>query len=119
MKNIWRNVLIIASEQTASALVQHHQAGGVRGANAFVGVIDSSAGIQIEMVAMNQDRAVGSIMRPNARLGGKVEAPQDSRTGILAYLSEASLRLAFVLQAQHLSAITHQINPFPFDGHRR
>jgi len=54
-ENVGRHVLIVARQPMAGFLVEHDQAWRVRGADALVRVVHSVAGIQIEMVAMNQN----------------------------------------------------------------
>ena len=61
MKNIGGDVLIIARHQIASAFVDHDETGRVRRADALVCIIDARGGVDVEVIATNQNRTVGAV----------------------------------------------------------
>src|SRR5437867_3115764 len=77
MKNIRGDVLIVARHQVAGALVDHDQTGRVRRADAFVRIIDARGGVDVEVIALNQNRTVRAVVRPDARSRSQVEKPDN------------------------------------------
>src|SRR5439155_25609341 len=75
VKNIGGDVLIIARHQIASAFVDHHETGRVRRADALVCIIDARGGVDVEVIATNQNRPGGAVWRPDARPRGQIEDP--------------------------------------------
>src|SRR5207249_9294470 len=65
MENVWRNVLVIARNQTAGVLVDGDKARGLGGANALVRIVHAGSGIEVEIVAVNDNRAMRRVVRPN------------------------------------------------------
>jgi len=62
MKNIWGDVLAIASNEAASHFVQDDEAGGVWSADFFVSVVDAGTGVEVEVVVAHEDGGVSGIM---------------------------------------------------------
>ena len=71
----------VVGDPAAGAFVEHHEAGGLGCADDAVGVVYAGAGVDVEVVAMDEDGAVGSVMGPDAGLPGEVEGPEDVGVG--------------------------------------
>jgi hypothetical protein len=48
-------VLVVTGEQAPRLLVDHHQARGVRSPDFYVGVVDPIAGVEIKVIAPDED----------------------------------------------------------------
>src|SRR5687767_6017663 len=77
MENIRGDVLVIARHQFATAFVDHDETGRVWRADALVRVIDARGGVEVEVVATNQNRTVGAIVRPDAGSRNQVKEPNN------------------------------------------
>src|SRR4026208_2323554 len=85
MKNAGGDTFVIARQEPSRALVEHHQAWSVRRAYFLVGVVNAGAGVQVKMIAMDEDRTVRGIVRPDASSFREVEKPENvrvQRTGL-------------------------------------
>src|SRR5690348_2812575 len=76
MENVGRDMLVISSDKFAGVFIQHNQAGGIRRSNALVSIIDAGSGVQVEVVTIDEDRAMGRVVRPNTGPGGQIEKPK-------------------------------------------
>ena len=81
MEDAGRDVLVVAGEDPSGLLVQHEEAGGVRRPDLLVGVVHARAGVEIEMIAVDQDGGVGGVMGPDAGIAGQVGVPEDIGVG--------------------------------------
>ena len=79
MKNVRRDVLVLAGDVVAGPLVEHDERRRVRGADALVGVVHARRGVEVKVIAVNQNRTVRGVVRPDTRAGNQVEAPQNVR----------------------------------------
>ena len=79
VKDVGRDVLVVPREQAAGVLVEHDQAWGVGGADAPMGVVHTCARVEVQAIAVDQDAAMGGIVRPNARTSRQVELPDSPR----------------------------------------
>ena len=149
VKDIRADVLIIARHISARLFLQHDEARRVRGLNRAVRIIHARAGVDVKVIAVDQDRTVRAIVRPCARAGRHVEEPHDirirrTRRGndgslrerllhecrrqgdvrqhVLALAEEravVSIRHPLHIQAHHFSAIIHRVSALAFHRHRR
>ena len=81
VEDVRGDVLVVARDEAAGALVEHDQARRVGRADAPVGVVHAGAGVEVEVIAVNEDGAVGGVVRPDAGAGGEVELPDNARFG--------------------------------------
>src|SRR4029079_13219364 len=79
MEDVWRDVFVVTRQQASGALVEDDEAGRIGCADAFVGVVHSSAGVQVEMAAVNKNRTMRGVMRPNAVFLREIERPENVR----------------------------------------
>ena len=63
--------------RSSSSFVQYDQARRVGSSNAFVGIIDAGARVEIEIIAANKNRAVGRVVGPDSRALSQVKQPED------------------------------------------
>src|SRR2546429_81575 len=77
MKNVRRDVFLVARHKSPCPFVEHDEARRVRRADAFVGVVHAGGGVEVKVVPMNQNRAVRAVMRPNASARSQIENPDD------------------------------------------
>ena len=77
VENVRGDVFVLAGEELARAFVEDDEARGVGRADAFVGVVHAGAGVEVKMVAANEDGAVGGVVGPDACLLREVEEPED------------------------------------------
>ena len=73
MEDIGSDVFLVPRNEPPGTFVQHRQAGRIRGADLFVRIIHAGARVQVQVVAVDRDRAMSGIMRPDTGAGGKVE----------------------------------------------
>src|SRR6266446_6536919 len=119
MEDARSDLLVIARDQPPAGLVQHDQARGVRRANPLVRVIDPGAGIKVEVIAVDENRAVRRVVRPNARAGGQVEAPKNNRAVRARLARRRFARDPARVEAHRFAAIVDQINAVALDGDGR
>src|SRR6266852_1378859 len=119
MEDARGDLLVIARDQPPAGLVQHDQAWGVRRANPLVRVIDPGAGIEVEAIAVDENRAVRRVVRPNARAGGQIKAPKNGRAGRARLARMRFARRPARIEAHHFAAIVDQINAVALDGDGR
>ena len=62
MEDIRRDVLVVTREVAAGRLLDHDEARCVRCADDAMGVVHAGAGIEIEVVAADEDGAVGAVV---------------------------------------------------------
>jgi hypothetical protein len=136
VKNARGDVLLIARHQSARVFVEHHQAGCVGRANALVGVVHTGAGVEVEVISLNENGAVRRVVRPDARALGKIEQPENVRVEwaglkrlrrrirspgrqvrpLVTVGTVVPVRHAVGVQAHDLAAIADEINAVPLDG---
>src|SRR5207249_9110661 len=75
VKDVRSDVFAIAGDKAARVLVENHQAGSGGRSDAFMGVVHAGASVQIEVIAVDEDGAVGGVVRPDACAAREVEAP--------------------------------------------
>jgi len=134
VEDAWGDVFVVAGEDPAGVFVQDEKAGGIRGADLFVGVVHAGTGIEIEMVSVDEDGGMGGVMGPDAGFAGQVGMPED----IGVHRPEGNERFAFggletgfigegtviaigeteEVEAEDLAAIGHHVDPVAIDGGR-
>ena len=127
MKNVRRDVFVLARDEAARALIEHDQAGRVRRADMAVGVVHAGAAVQVKVIVVNEDGAVGRVVRPDARARGEVKPPNHlwiERVGCLVCFGFRVSVCGFPrqgpwIEAQHFAAIADQKDTVPFDGYWR
>src|SRR2546426_9292004 len=62
------------------SFVNHHKTRRVGRANTLVGVVNTRRGVEVEIIAIDQDRAVRAVVRPDARARGQIEHPEDRKS---------------------------------------
>src|SRR2546426_11352482 len=77
MKNVRRDVFVVARHKSPAPLVEHDKTRRVRCSDAFVRVVHAGGGVEVKVVPMDQNRAVRAVMRPNASARGQIENPDD------------------------------------------
>src|SRR3954471_21444279 len=69
VKNIGRDVFVLTGKPAAVSLIQDYEAGRIRGADALVCVIHTAGGVEVKVIAVNQDRAMCGIVGPDSGFG--------------------------------------------------
>lgn len=77
MKDRWGDVFAVAGQQASGFFVDDDDARRVGSADAFVGVVHAGAGVQVEVIAVDQDGTVRGVVGPDAGGGDKVADPDD------------------------------------------
>ena len=116
VEDVRGDVLVVAGHEAAGALVEHDQARRVGRADAPVGVVHAGAAVEVEVIAVNEDGAVGGVVRPDAGAGGQVELPNRLRAGrgcrgVRCGLPGHRRRL----EAQDLAAVVDEIDAVALD----
>ncbi|MCX6929829.1 MAG: hypothetical protein NT154_42430 [Verrucomicrobia bacterium] len=62
VEDVRGDMLIVACFEAAGVLVEHHEARRVGGADVLVGIVHAGAAVEVEVIAVNQDGAVGRIV---------------------------------------------------------
>jgi hypothetical protein len=139
MKDARRDMLVIPREKPAATLVEHEEARRVRCPDAFMGVVHSGAGVEVKMIAVDEDRTVRRIVRPDARATREIELPENvrierpdlnrrrrgvgaARRQVSAFVAEwpiVSVRHSACIETEHHSAVIHKIDAVLFDGRGR
>ncbi len=80
MKDIGGQVLVISPHQLAGVFIKHHQARRVGRANALVRIVHPGPGVDVKVIAVNENRAVGRVVRPDA--GSLLEVQEPDNIGV-------------------------------------
>src|ERR1051325_2576354 len=97
MENVRCDMLVVTRDKPSGALVQHNQAWRLGSANLLVGFIHTRAGVQVKIIAVDENRTMRCVMGPNTGAAGQIEAPEDVRLA----------GLAGRLEAKNLAPIAH------------
>jgi hypothetical protein len=55
MKNVWRDAFPLASEESAGLLIKDNEAWGIRRADLFVCVVYARPGVDVKVIAVDED----------------------------------------------------------------
>ena len=81
VEDAWGDAEAVLGDPAAGAFVEHHEARGLGCTDDAVGVVHAGAGVDVQVVAVDEDGAVGSVVGPDAGLLGEVEGPEDVGVG--------------------------------------
>ena len=127
VKDVGGDKLIVAGDEVTGALVEHDEARRIGRADTPVGVVHARAGVEVKVIAVNEDRTVGGVVRPDARAGGEVEPPEDARREgagwrVRFHMLHSSCCLPHRgrrFEAEDFAAIVDQIDAVALDGNGR
>ena len=135
MENPPADAFALPGDQGPGGFVHHYQGRCVRLVHAIVAAGQPIARVHVQVRAVQQDRTVRRIVRPDARGGAQIQQPEDvgiRRTGLERRLVGRRHVPAFVpirtvvavghavqIQADHFISIGQRVHPVAFDGGRR
>jgi hypothetical protein len=135
VENIGADMLIIGGDEFAGALIDNDEARGIGGADLAVGVVDAVATVDVEQVAVDEDRALHLIVNVNAGLLDQIADPEDVGIGgaglergitaqdhVAGFVLEGAIVAvghAFHVEADDLATIGQDIGAISFNGRRR
>ena len=77
VRDVGADAEIVAGHQLAGVLVEHDQRRGFRVRHVVVRPLDALGRTDVEQIAVEEDRAVGAVVRRDAQFGGHVVEPED------------------------------------------
>ncbi len=133
MKHVGTDPAVVLGHQLAGPPVEHDQRGGLRQHN--FAVIHSVGRAGIHKIAMHQHGRIGRVVRKDRQIAEHVEPPEDvgigrpqlqrrrslghGEVGFVAERAVVAIGQAVEIEAKHLAAIGHEIDPVVFDSRRR
>ena len=85
VEDVGRDVLVVARDEPAGALVKNDEARSVGAANVPMGVVHAGAAVEVKVIAVNKDGAMGGVVRPDASARGEVELPKNAGIGSIGW----------------------------------
>ena len=124
--------LIVAGEYSTGGFIEHDETGGIGGADFDVGIVHAGSGIEIKVIAADEDGAVRAVVGPDAGDGAHVGLPDDVGIGagcldrrfvVRSLMSGFVFERAVIavgeagdIEAKDFGTITDDVDAIAFDG---